>query len=483
MDSKWPKYYSQRLWLGNPDGCVGVMTLWTPVDIFSSLVSKNLSKKISVIGQLHTKRGFEFVFRNIWVRPRIRYLIMCGQDGCGTGDYVIELMKLGKVQGSFFEEVDKKYIDEFRKGVELIDLRGKPADEVMKIIEKLEYKGVFSKKTKIFAQAKAKEARPSETLVFRLEAKTIGEAWLQVLKLISQFGRKVPRIHVYGGFERMLLNMAVVISGEDMAKPKIWHYFQFNKDDLKAYFKNFFTPKRGEEAYTYGERMFAYEVAGKKIDQVTLMVKKMRSFEYNKGAVVTLWQPEIDNFPVRKPWRTPCLSLVQGICLEGKFMLTAYFRSNDMYGAWPQNAFALRKLQTEIAKKINKKMGDLTIISSCAFVDEADMVEVQSIVDKNKKMFSEFDPRGNLIIEVEGKELVVKHTTPSGEVIKEYRQKIGSKTGVADLVEKLISDNVISRVDHGISIGIQLARAEMAVKFGLKFEQDKEMKGGAPVGR
>lgn len=474
MNKSWPKYFRDRLWLGDDDGFVGIATLWTPTEIYSLQVDEELKKKIAVIGQLHTKRGVEYIFRNLWLNPKVSTIVVCGQDGCGAGDELVGFSKTGKTRSAFFDQVDKKYIEEFCQGVKVIDLRGKSVDEVIKRVAVLKKGKVFSDEIHEFDQVEEKASCQSENSVFRVEARTIGEGWLQVLKLISKYGRKIPRIYVYGGFEKMLLNMTVVITEEDISNPKMWDFFQFNKEDLKNYFKNFFTPNRGEEAYTYGERMFAYEADGKKIDQVTLMAQKMRSFEHNKGAVVVLWQPHIDNFPIRKPWRTPCLTMIQGMCLEGKFLMTAYFRSNDMFGAWPLNAMALRKMQTEVAKKIGKEVGDLTIISNCAFVDEQDMGEVNKIIDDNKMMFCRFDPRGNLLIETKGKRIIVKHTTSQGGTIKEYGVEIG-KDGVRKLMDELISEDVISRVDHGLDIGIQLARAEMAIKLGLKFEQDKEV--------
>src|SRR4030042_5291381 len=107
------------------------------------------------------------------------------------------------------------------------------------------------------------------------------------------------------------------------------------------------------------------------------MALKLKSFPYNKGAIAVLWQPAVDNFPVRKPWRTPCLTLIQGFCLDNKLYLTAYFRSNDMFAAWPQNAFALRKLQTEIANKLSFGVGDLITISHTAFIDENNLVSAE----------------------------------------------------------------------------------------------------------
>jgi len=347
--------------------------------------------------------------------------------------------------------------------------------KIVKEVKRIKFHPPFAKKARFFPRAEPPQTFPSELSVFRVWGKTVGEAWLEILSLVLKFGCRIPRIYVYGGQERALLNLVTVVSEEDIKKPKIWPFFEFEKNHLKKYFKSFFSPRRGEEAYTYGERLFTYEVKGKKIDQVAKMVNKLKSFPFNKGAVATLWQPSVDNFPLRQPWRTPCLTLIQGMCLNESFYLTAYIRSNDMFGAWPQNAFALRKLQAEIAKRIGKKVGHLTTISSCAFIDESDLARAEKIVKNNKRRYGHWDLRGNLAISVEKGEIVVRHFSPDSRFLKEYRQNGKVKKAALKMAQKLLLNQVISQVDHALDIGEQLGRAEDAVKLGLKYEQDRPL--------
>jgi len=469
----WPIYYKERIWLVNPEeGDVGVITLWTPKEKFAELIDDNLRKRVSAVGQLYTKRGAEYIFRNIWANPKIRYLIIVGKDDSGSSQPFLNEKDLEKI----LDGIKKKYITIFFKNVKIIDLRTKSFKEAVNFIQKLPCKKPFAKKPKLFPKEKAMEkVFPSENSVFKVETETIGEAWLQILQLVTKFGKKVPRIYLHGGWEKTLLNLAVVINNEDISKPKIYPFFDFDKNLLKNYFKNFFTLGRGDEVYTYGERLFSYEIDGKIIDQVSKMTKKLQTFPYNKGALAILWQPAIDNFPIRKPWRTPCLTLVQGFCLEEKFFLTAYFRANDMFAAWPQNAFALRKLQTEIAKKLGKKVGDLTTISHSAFIDEKDIARAEKTVSESKRLFCRPDPRGYLVVETQKDEIIVRHFSEKGKFLNEYRQNGKTKKAALKLQQKLLIDNVISRIDHALDIGEQLGRAEDAIKLGLKFEQDKEL--------
>lgn len=468
-------FFKERLWIGKGD--IGIVCLWTAKERVVEKLDKEAMKRVAVIGQLYTKSGIEYIIKNCFRNPKIRYLIVWGEDLNGSGEMLAEarLEELEKSGGV----IPREAIKEWLKVLKIIDMRGKRIEEVGEMMKKLEIKRVGGLVKREFKMTEARnEKRPSERSGFRVEAETIGEAWLEILDDILKFGVVVPRVCVYGGEEKVLLDVVSVITAEEINKPKIWRYFSFNKDDLRIYFKNFFKPKRGEEPYTYGERLFAYEIDGEVIDQVAVMAEKLRSFPYNKGALAVLWQAGIDNFGKRKPWRTPCLTLVQGFCLEDKLFLTAYFRSNDMFGAWSQNAFALRKLQTELAKKIGRETGDLTIISSTAFIDGNDLAAAERVVGENRKSKFNKDRRGYLTIETKEGRIICKHYDNEGGLIKEYREAGKEERTAMKMASKLVADKVISKIDHALDIGEQLGRAEDAVKLGLKFEQDKDLKNG-----
>lgn len=486
----WPAYFDERLWLVNPEeGFVGVVTLWTPKE----RIAPFLGRKVLVCGQLYSKRGIEFIIRNSWLNPKIRYLVLVGKDNLGSGEALVKFFKNGVKKGNGVweiigvnqaylpQQISKRFLDEFRKKVTLIDLRGETnPQKINKKIAELKPRPPFANKPKTFPHAKL-EAKvfPSEISGIRIEAQTIGLAWLQILKTILKFGWEIPRVMVYGGKERMVLNLMAVITGEDIKNPKIYPFFLFKKLDLLTYLKNFFSPNRGKEVYTYGERIFKYQKSPADlgvINQLDLMAKKLKSFPYNKGALITLWNASIDNFPVRKPWRTPCLTLIQGICQGERLHLTAYIRSNDMFGGWPQNAFALRKLQTELARQIDKQVGFLTTVSQSAFIDETDLAEAERIVKENGQHFYQVDPRGNLVISVEGRQIVVKQMSPDGLFLAEFRQNGLELKAALRMAEKLLKNQVISRIDHALDIGEQLGRAEDAIKLGLKFEQDRQLR-------
>jgi len=109
----WPIYFRERLQIGNLASCVGIATLWTPVGrILADVPCKNYA----VAGQLYTKRGVDFIVRNILANPQIRYLIVCGVERTGSGEALLNFQITDKTLESSIELV--------RKNVRVIDLRG-----------------------------------------------------------------------------------------------------------------------------------------------------------------------------------------------------------------------------------------------------------------------------------------------------------------------------------------------------------------------
>lgn len=178
-----------------------------------------------------------------------------------------------------------------------------------------------------------------------------------------------------------------------------------------------------------------------------------------------------------KSGNVPCMTQLQFAYREHKLMLTAYFRSNDMYDAWPRNAFALRKLQYDLAKKLDMKVGHLTIISSLAQIYDGNWESATKLLSKYKNItFCRPDPRGTVIIELDGEDLVVKHMDTSGNnTLQEFRTS-GKQPKAAQIMSDILLENLIfAEMPHAMDIARELQKAELAIKHGFTFVQDKEL--------
>jgi thymidylate synthase len=194
------------------------------------------------------------------------------------------------------------------------------------------------------------------------------------------------------------------------------------------------------------------------------MIEELKRESYSRRAIAFTWNVEKDCRNVK----APCLNLVQALIEDDIFYLTAYFRSNDMFKAWPQNAFGLLKIQKEIAGELGLRVGKMVIVSCSAHVYERDFFEAQKIVEKNKpKLECEIDPRGSFVIEVIDGEILAKHIDANGLFLQEFRGKTARE--LRDQISRFISDPT-----HGIYLGSELYRAEQALKNKTEFIQDSE---------
>lgn len=485
----WPIYFKDRLIVGDFNSNIGVATLWMPKE---NVADELGTQFFSVCGQLYTKRGINPLIRNILANPKIRHLVICGLDRQGSGEALIKFfkdgVKDGKVVGDNEALLDKELpleaLELVRRSISVHDMISKPLNKVKELVQKLPSKKPFGK-PQIFPEEKVElnSGFPSDLSVFKVRRDYIGDAWLDILKTVIRFGVDTPGVY---GKVKQVHNLSVVIEKESTKLPKLPSYLNFNQNSLTKYYEGFFNLNADQtESYTYGERIFGW---GKGLDQRRLMVEKLKRFPYDRGAVAVLWDASKDNFPPKgsarsalgqtKGWKVPCLVMLLAQCMGEELNLTAIFRNNDMYGAWPLNAFALRRFQEKLAQEIGKDVGSLTTISHIAEVYEADWELSAKVVQQNDSLGRTcvYDSRGYYTVRLEDSNIVVDFFSPDGASLLTTLSMDGKKPKVArDLCAMAINEMLISELGAACDLGRQLAKAETAIKLGLNFEQDKPL--------
>ena len=225
MIKDWPLLYRDVLLQGNLDSCIGVCSLWTERSIVEKII--NDRSRYAVIGNLYSAQGINAIIRNIMANPRIRYLVLWGSELSLSGHSLLQLIKQGidanrKIingRGESEAEIPHEIIDEFRKNIEVIDLRGRQMNELPKVLKSLPQKPPFAKTARIFkpAQVVAK-ILPSEKIGFRIEGKTAAKTWLKVLNLIDKYGLVKHSRYSQKNQIREGLNLTAVVTGEDPKK-------------------------------------------------------------------------------------------------------------------------------------------------------------------------------------------------------------------------------------------------------------------------
>lgn len=458
----WPVYFKDQLIVGNPESSVSICALWT----IKELVAQNLNKEsFAVCGQLYSKEGIRYLFRNILANPRIRFLILCGNDQSGSGKALLETFEKGV---SPDPKIPREVFEVLLKNVRIIDKRGEAkSEEIKKIIEGLEQKSEFWTEPQVFEEEMLLQtvAFPTDPSVFKPRHPTVAACWPWILKHIMRFG--VEKKTDYGVKEKEILNLAAVIYNEDPKNLGFAPYFTFTAEEFAKYAPQILNPEPIEGvSYTYGERLRNYHG----IDQIKEgIIEKLKESINSRRTVACTWDVEKDI----KHQQPPCINLVQGLVQNNLFHMTVYIRSNDMFKAWPQNALALRQLQGIIAQEIKTELGGLTTISASAHIYEQDFEKANEIIKKYGSALScVWDPRGNFVIglDKEKKEIIASHCSPDGVKIAEYRGKTAQ-----EIYHQLDSDLAVSQISHAFDLGEELYKAEVALKLDKEYRQDNPL--------
>ncbi|MFW6110009.1 MAG: DUF4346 domain-containing protein [Patescibacteria group bacterium] len=472
-------YFKEKLTVGNSDSPVAICTLWTPKE---KLLDSLSSDSYFFGGQLYSPRGLNFVVRNLLTYPKIQYLILCGKDLSGAGQVLVDFFTGKDIpEGSIDKEVPKEARELLIETVELIDLRGEEdTGKLEEMISSLDLSKTSTREPMRYPQPERdSESFPTDFSVFKVRDDFVGEVWLLALKNILKFGLSMQRI---GGHQVLAVNnLAAVIEKEDPKEPTIYPFFDFDQEGVQHYWENFSDPQLQGHSYSYGERLKNY--CG--INQVEIMKEKLARFPAEEGALAVLWNVEEDNFPPddggqtpagkQEGWNVPCLDLVQAQCFANQLYLTAYFRANDIFGAWPRNVFALRRLQGELAESVGKGIGSLVIVSQFAWISESVGARVEEILDKYYQPRCVWDPRGNFLISVKGEQILATHLSPQGIELQKFSINGKTKKAAVKLCQEIIGELAISDLNHAADLGRELAKAETAVKNGLKYIQDQPL--------
>lgn len=476
--AKWPIYFTDNLVQGNPKSEAAIVTLWTPVKNITDKIDSSL---FCLAGQLYSKDGVNYILRNILANPKIRYIIVCGRELSESGKALVNFFEkgidedyriIGVESAQIDREISKEAMELIRREIKIENLIG--ISDAGKILEKLKNYQVIGEpfsEPLVFPEPKKDESQsfPSEESVYTIRNKYIGPAWLEALKLIEKFGS--IRDTFYGTRTRGVFGIAAVISEEDSFDPKIFPYMRVSKEEIENYCKYIMSGDKGEEPYSYGQRLWNY----KGINQIEeAIIAPLKIDPSDRATLAVIFDFTVDHKAHRL--NRPCMCIVHAVVSNGKLNLTAYFRSHSILSGWVLNAFGLRCLQKYIADKTDYPMGTLTIFSNCVHIYENEWKIMEDIVKNYGDNYECFlDPRGYFLISIEEKEIIAKHYSPDGKFLKEYKQDGTVAKPAMAMYNQLLRDNAVSQTAHAFDVGAELQKAEIAVKNGLKYAQDKEL--------
>lgn len=465
-----------QLIYGNKHG-LAVVSGWYP--------AKNLAKKLNeddygVIGQLYSPtRGINFLIRNLLYNPQITELILisCTKEDANSGSVQClwdlfnkgyskldsgELKINSEVEGYLEVEIETGFRELFGRLVvcKIDNLQ----DACFAIRETLPDIGTGIRKEYPKNETGFTKQLPCNPIGHTIFGETIAETWLFVVKRIRLHG--ITRPTGYDGQWQELINLQAVVSNE----PKGFYFPKPNFLPSNKEFVTSYLPQVIEDApyiesvkYTYGQRLRSWF----KVDQIEQVINKLNSEPDAASAVMSLWDV---NDHVRGG--SPCLNHIWLRVTDGKLIMSALFRSNDMFSAWVSNAMGLRALQEHIFDRLNidnLQIGELITISQSAHIyddcwENADKL-INSETGFTKQKYN--DAVGNFIIEVVKDGIRVEQQL-KGVVVSEYFGKSALK-----LINDICDKNKSIEVEHIGYLGIELQKAETGFRTHTKYVQDK----------
>jgi thymidylate synthase len=127
------------------------------------------------------------------------------------------------------------------------------------------------------------------------------------------------------------------------------------------------------------------------IDQVQMAIETFKRDPTRRSVVLHTWIPkrDLDKFsPKRIKSSSPCLTLIQPQINDEKLHFVVVMKTNDLFSAWPENAYAFTELQKYMAEQIGVGVGSYTHFSVSMQIYE-DMFEFAKQILENPEFVEE----------------------------------------------------------------------------------------------
>lgn len=415
---------------------VAIVTLWTPVEI----VQKHLkSSDYGIMGNLYNaERGLDLLIRSLLSNPQIKHLVITGSDMGKSGIVLSDFFEKGAQKGTkkdtgtecwqvqsehegYIEsDIPKEALDELRESISVYKWEFTTPFQIQwKEPQHARKKMVFEKK-----QSFAKKFF-SEPAGFVFRANGFLENWFFGIMHTNQFGQQ-------GNGKKILFNVTYVLTPN--AKPfSIPAFLFFDQNQLKP---------------------MAEKIA--KELNLSKPTNKTHTIAFSDGSTAN----------------------VSLHALNSSLIIQVFLGRAD---AWKM-ALDLAVLH-ELGNQYLASAGMEKTVCICVTVAELELL------DSKKETVSELlasqytsivtpprllrDWRGNMVIYVSHGEIVAEHVSPNNELLWMYTGKTA-----LELRDQLMREGIVGTIAHAVYLGMELSKAETALKLGLKYVQDQALDFG-----
>jgi thymidylate synthase len=204
----------------------------------------------------------------------------------------------------------------------------------------------------------------------RIEAATLGEAWVAISAAILTHGVEgkwegVPIVEVF----RATLDVHSprtddpIIAKHSDPERMAWMHANFTDHSR--------VPELGD-ADSYATRLYDYAHTGR--DQTQWVIDRLAANPWARDATITTFQPLTDASYV------PCVSLLDFWLIKGELQLAVYAHAIDFGTKGYANLVELAALQTRVAGDLGVEMGTLTLTVKSAHIYQTELELMRRIV-------------------------------------------------------------------------------------------------------
>ena len=488
-------YHADLLHVINPDGDVGLVTLWSPfrtvrrkLEELSPALLDPASSRIAVVANLYGD-GMQAMFCNLLFNPQVRHLVGVGEDlGLSTCDEIEAFLEHGleddvmlgtpvkRVRGTARVFPDVAGFDDARLRAALsfrhFGKLSRPGlgEELPAYLDELPRASNGAPAERV--RVEIPEADPEVALARRPAA--VGahqvvrsrplDCWEELVVRAMRFGHPVA---LRKGRRLELLNAKAVITAPEPEPRDALAAFGFDLDRFEEYGRRILTPELPEGiSYTYGNRLRAHFGA----DGLATAIDLLRADPETRGAYVSLWDNAVDL--TADAGSKPCLATLFFRRSEGRVTLTATYRSHNLLGAWLENVYGLMAIQRYVGERAGVEAGAITVISHSLGIDpRSPRFAMARSIEANWERDDDFnraagkyslreDPNGYFVVSADRERgLIVAEHRFGGILVKRYEAER------ATAIEQQVSaDMAVSLVSHAMWLGRELSAKERLLR-------------------
>jgi len=485
------KYHEDKVRIVNPEGCVGVVTLWSIVEatyrVFegAGIDLSPQTSRIAVMANLYGN-GLPHMLRNLLFNPQITHIVICGKNLSGSREWLLNFFEHGLEEVTFLGAQSFQIVGTDRKidGEVLPEhFARKPTFAVFGDISSDETKKGIKDFLEILEPSSTESLErveppeipeptvtrfPSNAGAHLIVRRTPDEAWRELVFRLFRFGHRNTVAKSSGTETRIeLQNVHVVVEEPFEELSEVLARSGFDLDKFRGYQKRILDPVLPSDlSYTYGW-LLRTGMEEAPVDSLSIIVDRLKKDPESRHCYATLWNNG-RHLPSGKS--CPCFVTVFFRKFEDRLTMTATFRAHNAMDAWLENFYGLLAIQRYVSERVGIPVGPITVVSHSISLDPSSLDKAKKIADAKVtdevldpatgKLGPRFDPNGvfTVTFDKEAQELIVEHSF-EGMRIGEYRGR-----SAEEIELQLSRDGALSVISHALYLGRELARKEIQMK-------------------